>query len=116
MTCSHRAPCKLSCKHQLAAVAACGSRLLSLRCFLQAQALHPLSDVGVVKRLVAQLGQELARRMQQAHVLPGSRQVRSSTLVMEGCGIVSWSSSEPAAAECTCILKRVQAHVELQCI
>ncbi|KAF6258348.1 Transglutaminase-like superfamily-domain-containing protein [Scenedesmus sp. NREL 46B-D3] len=41
---------------------------------LLAQALHPLSDVAAVRRLVRQLGQELTRRMQQAQALPGSRQ------------------------------------------
>jgi hypothetical protein len=52
------------------------SLLAMLRCYLQAQALHPLSDVSALRRLVRQLGQELARRMDQAQVLPGSRQVR----------------------------------------
>jgi hypothetical protein len=44
---------------------------------VQAQALHPLSDVGAVRRLVGQLGTELTRRMEQAQALPGSRQVRA---------------------------------------
>jgi hypothetical protein len=44
----------------------------------QAQALHPLSDVSVVRRAAKELGDELARRMQAAAAAPGSRQVGAS--------------------------------------
>uniref|UniRef100_A0A383V725 Protein SirB1 N-terminal domain-containing protein n=1 Tax=Tetradesmus obliquus TaxID=3088 RepID=A0A383V725_TETOB len=66
---------------------------------LLAQALHPLSDVSAVRRLVAQLGQELARRMQQAHVLPGSRQaVDMLNKLMFGPPAPAPASDAPAAA------------------
>jgi hypothetical protein len=43
----------------------------------QTQALHPLSDVSAVRRMVQQLGDELTSRMKAAEVMPGSRQVRA---------------------------------------
>jgi hypothetical protein len=42
---------------------------------LQAQTLHPLSDIAVVRPIIEQLGDEMVKRMTAAGATPGSRQV-----------------------------------------
>lgn len=49
---------------------------------LQAQTLHPLSDIGAVRHIIEQLGDELGKRMTAAGATPGSRQVGSLLAAM----------------------------------
>lgn len=59
----------------------------------QAQSFHPLTDMAAVRGIVAQLGDELAKRMQQAGAQPGSREASS---------LVCWPGTTHLALQTGC--------------
>ena len=76
---------------------------------LQAQSLHPLSDMSAVRDIVVRLGDDLGSRMQQAGARPGSREVSALCTSMLVCDMSRRSAHVLARCLVKCQLRQPHA-------